>query len=374
MTGPARARGPGRRLLLALGWIAAWGLLGLFFGSQTLLYARYSGRHPNPADVLLVPCTEMLLWAPLSAVALWFARQRPFERRHIGRALAFHVPAALALSSVQAVATGCVFWALGLFAKAPLPVPRLLLGLMVGKLSANIVTYAAVVTGFLALDTRRRLHERELRASQLEARLADARLDVLRMQLQPHFLFNTLHAISTLMHRDVEAADRMLVRLSDLLRLSMEHDDARDIPLSREMQFLDAYVQIQQVRFGERLRVRTEIEPRALDGRVPTLLLQPLVENAIQHGISHRAAGGAIEITARVVEGCLILEIGDDGPGWNGAPRAGGRGLANTRARIEQMAPGAARFECVERPGGGALVRVTIPFVTGSGVAGGGAP
>lgn len=356
----------GRKLWIALGWTAGWALLGVFFGSQTLLYARFSGRHPNPADVLAVPCIEMLTWAPLSAVALWTARRRPLVRGRLGAALAVHIPAALLLSCVQAVTTGCVFWALGMFAKAPLPVPRLLLGLMVGKLSANIVTYAAVVTAFLALDSRRRLHDRELRASQLEARLSDARLEVLRMQLQPHFLFNTLHAISTLMHRDVESADRMLVRLSDLLRLSMEHDGARDVPLSQELQFLDAYLQIQQVRFGGRLRIHVDVEPRALDARVPTLFLQPLVENAIQHGISHRAAGGEITIAAAVRHGRLRIEIGDDGPGWRQTERNGGRGLPNTRARLEHMAPGAAAVEFVAQPQGGALVRVTIPFRGGA--------
>jgi hypothetical protein len=360
----ARAWAAGRATLRGLGWIAAWVLLGLLLGGQTLLYAWYAGRHPAPRNVLLVPVLEMLAWAPLAAFAVWLAQRHPFERGRIRRALLVHVPVALLLASLQSLLVGAALWSLGELAAAKQPMPRLFVGLVVGKFGTNLLTYATVLAAFLALDYRRRMHDRELRASQLEARLAEARLDVLRMQLQPHFLFNTLHSISTLMHRDAEAADRMLVRLADLLRLSMELDGARDIPLSREMQFLDAYVQIQAVRFGDRLRIRTQVDPAALDAPVPTLLLQPLVENAIQHGIGHRAAGGTIEIVAVARAGELVIEVADDGPGWNGAPRNGGRGLANTRARLEHV-DARARLECVARAAGGAVVRVILPLPSG---------
>jgi LytS/YehU family sensor histidine kinase len=157
-----------------------------------------------------------------------------------------------------------------------------------------------------------------LKASQLEARLAQAQLQALKMQLQPHFLFNTLHAISALVHKDVEAADRMLARLSDLLRLALESAGVQEVPLKQELEFLERYLEIEQTRFQDRLTVRMEIAPEALDALVPNLIMQPLVENAIRHGIAPRATPGKIEITAMLADGQLHFHIRDDGPGIPG--------------------------------------------------------
>jgi LytS/YehU family sensor histidine kinase len=181
------------------------------------------------------------------------------------------------------------------------------------------------------------------------------------MQLQPHFLFNTLHSISALMHRDVEAADRMLTRLSDLLRLTLESASTPEVPLSRELDFLDAYLEIQQTRFEERLEVVRDIDPLALDALVPNLLLQPLVENAIRHGVANRTTGGRVEISARRENGRLTLSVRDDGPGLS--PNAGqGVGLSNTRARLEHLYGEAQSLALANDPAGGVRVTVVAPY------------
>src|SRR5262249_18267398 len=155
-------------------------------------------------------------------------------------------------------------------------------------------TYAAIVGVVAFVDSRRRLRQRERAATELQARLAQARLEALRLQLQPHFLFNTLHAISTLMHRDVDAADGMMGRLSELLRLTLERGSAAEVPLADELEALDHYLAIEQTWFPDRLRVRRTIAAETLDARVPAFLLQPLVENAVRHAVAPRAEGGTV--------------------------------------------------------------------------------
>ena len=241
--------------------------------------------------------------------------------------------------------------------------PRMMFASMaIGKLQTNLITYTIVVAIGQALDYQRRLRERERRESQLEASLATARLEALRMQLQPHFLFNTLHAISALMHRDVEAADRMMARLSDLLRLTIDGDREAEVPLQREIEFLEGYVEIQQARFGERLRVTLEVAPETLDARVPHLFLQPLVENAIRHGLSDRAAGGTVAVTSCRAGERLRVTVRDDGVGLPAAGLREGLGLANTRARLEALYAAAQRFEIASAPGGGTVVTVEVPW------------
>jgi LytS/YehU family sensor histidine kinase len=204
---------------------------------------------------------------------------------------------------------------------------------------------------------------RELTASRLESKLATAQLEVLRMQLQPHFLFNTLHAISALMYRNVEGADRMVARLSDFLRLSLDTAGMQEVPLKREMEFLDKYLDIEQVRFGDRLQVSRAIDPETLDRLVPNLVLQPLVENAVRHGIAPRASGGRIDISASMRQGRLIVEVLDDGLSA-ADPIREGLGLSNTRARLEQLYGSDARLELGSAAEGGFRVRLTIPVRT----------
>jgi LytS/YehU family sensor histidine kinase len=202
-----------------------------------------------------------------------------------------------------------------------------------------------------------------VRASRLEAQLARAELDALKMQLHPHFLFNTLHSISALIHADPEGADLMVSRLSDFLRMVLDHAGAQELALRDELAFLERYLEIQRTRYRERLDAAMEIDPETLDARVPNLILQPLVENAIRHAVEPRAAGGRVRVTARRENGTLHLAVRDDGPGLRDAPRSGnGVGLANTRARLAQLYGGAHAFELRNHPEGGLEVSLALPY------------
>ncbi|MCK5149275.1 histidine kinase [bacterium] len=204
----------------------------------------------------------------------------------------------------------------------------------------NLLIYALIVGIFYIIDYSRRVRERELRATRLEAQLSQAQLDVLKMQLNPHFLFNSLHAISALVHDQPDDADLMIGRLSDLLRLSLENRDRHRVPLKEELDFLKLYLEIESVRFQDRLTVIMDIDPDTLDMLVPNLILQPLAENAVRHGISPRKEGGQLTIHSGLRDNRLFLEVSDDGQGMSEAAmkkQKSGIGLTNTRARLNQM-------------------------------------
>ena len=198
-------------------------------------------------------------------------------------------------------------------------------------------------------------------AVELEKSLAEARLKSLQMQLNPHFLFNTLHAISALMHKDVDSADRMVAQLSDLLRRALDGSDEQEVSVRREIDFLQRYVAIEKTRFGTRLSVEMKIAPDTQAALVPNLLLQPLVENAIRHGIEKQARPGRIEISSNRAGGDLILEVSDNGgglpPQWKE-----NIGLSNTRSRLSQLYGTNHRFEIRNGESGGVSIRIAIPF------------
>jgi two-component system LytT family sensor kinase len=211
-----------------------------------------------------------------------------------------------------------------------------------------------------------RFREREVRTSQLQAQLVKARLQALKSQLQPHFLFNTLNSISALMLTDVRAADRMIARLGDLLRISLETAGTQMTTLSRELEFVNCYIEIEKVRFEERLKVSIDVAPETLDASVPHLLLQPLVDNAIKHGISRLTTGGEIRISATTDHMDLQLEVRDNGPGVREPVTfsPGGVGLRITRERLETIYGGRQSVELLNLPEGGAVARVSIPLRT----------
>jgi LytS/YehU family sensor histidine kinase len=229
------------------------------------------------------------------------------------------------------------------------------------RLHSDFLTYWLLVGLSHALDYYRKYQERELKATQLEARLAQAQLQALKMQLQPHFLFNTLHAISALVHKDVEAADRMITRLSEFLRITLDSVGVQEVALKTELESLDKYLEIEQVRFGSRLTVVRSVSAETLDLLVPNLILQPLVENAVRHSIAPRAAGGRIEILARRENGNLVIDVLDDGMGEREGPFREGVGLTNTRARLEALYGGMQSMDLRSEPGAGFRVRLRIP-------------
>ncbi len=231
---------------------------------------------------------------------------------------------------------------------------------IIGGTIDSLFTYWIIILSLLGWDYYNKYRTNELRASKLEAKLALAELDALKMQLHPHFLFNTLHSISTLMQRDVEAADRMLSRLSDLLRISLDNVGKNKITLREELDFLNKYLDIQAIRFKGRLNINMRINDTALDLKVPNLILQPLVENSIKHGVEHMNDESEILISAGIENGNLNITVKDSGPGIDGNYTEG-VGLKNTKARLEQLYGVNFIFSISNADSKGVLVNLKIP-------------
>lgn len=228
----------------------------------------------------------------------------------------------------------------------------------------DMVVYGAIAAGSHAWIYRGTMQRNERRALELETQLKEAQLESLRMQLQPHFLFNTLETISALMYQDVPAADRMISRLGDLLRHSLRSSGKQEVTLREEIDMLSRYLEIEQTRFADRLSVQMFIEPGVLDAAVPHFLLQPLVENAIRHGIAPRAQPGSIAIRARRSGEQLEIEVADDGRGAR-EDAAEGIGLSNTRRRLEQLYGVRATLQLLPRENGGTRSCIRLPFLCG---------
>ena len=229
----------------------------------------------------------------------------------------------------------------------------------------DITMYWAVACICFSSLYYQRAKDREIQASALEAQLARANLDALKMQLHPHFLFNTLHSISELMHQDVSAADRVIARLSELLRLTLENTGVQEVTLKAEIDFLQGYLEIERTRFRDRLTVAMDLTPETLDAMVPNMILQPLVENSVRHGIARRAGPGTILVRSSKNGGNLEILLRDDGPGRSPSPPPSanfGVGLNNTRTRLQQMYGDAQRLDIRQPETGGFEVQITIPY------------
>lgn len=242
-----------------------------------------------------------------------------------------------------------------------LPLWKLFLNYVVDDVTG---TFFPIVLVAYAISYYQKFQDRELRATQLESQLSKAHLQSLKSQLQPHFLFNTMHSISALMLTDVQAADRMITRLADLLRMNLEFAGTQITTFNRELEFVNCYLEIERIRFEERLSVVFEVAPETLDAQVPLLLLQPVVDNAVKHGISRMTSGGEIQISSQRHHNDLKLEIKDNGPGFLPAnsERGCGVGLKVTRQRLETLYGANQSVEISCPPEGGVSVTITIPF------------
>ena len=314
--------------------------------------------------LVVLNCAYWYSWALFTPSIVWLSQRFRFERQGLLRALAVHLPAVAFFSFAHIAAMQAAQWWLvtsegGVFAWWS-SVQRAALM----NFDWEMMTYWAIVGLSHALLYYRESRDRALRTAQLETRLVEAQLKTLQQQLHPHFLFNTLQAVSTLMHRDVAAADRTLMRLSDLLRLTLERLGEQEVTLAAELDFLGKYLDIERMRFADRLVVRFDVSPEATEACVPTLLLQPLVENAIKHGVARKAGAGHVEIVARREDDKLRIEIRDDGVGLSEDALTAlhkGIGVSTTRARLQHQFGADFRFE-FHRLAQGIAVLVVVPW------------
>ncbi len=346
-------------------YVGLWTLIALAFAGQHYLTSAKIGRPVAWTDSMIGALADWYAFAVLSLGAIRLARRFNLAGPHWGLRLSLHLVAGMVFSLVWILLRAGlaeVFLSSG----SGRPFGEVLHNVVVATFFFNVLVYWVVVTGAHAVAYAESLQERERRLLELEGRLTSARLHALQMQLNPHFLFNALNGIATLMYRDVDRADAMLMKLAGLLRHVVDRGHETRVSLRDELGFLDRYLALEQMRFGDRVQVRRELEPGTLEAMVPNLLLQPLVENAIQHGLEPLADGGTVTLrSARATDGRLCLEVRDDGCGLPpGVSAEGGVGTANVRLRLRQLYGAAGTIDFRAPPDGsrGLWVIVHLPW------------
>ena len=349
-------------------WIFIAFMAGFSMYRFNILFYKPSGFWQE----MRLPLVNYLIFATFTPIVLQISLRFPIERSNWRWRSPIYFGGAIVFAIAHVVVRMLVYPVINPMTKEAFPIGWSLFGrlFLYNVLDDCIAVYLPVVAIAHVLWYYHEFRDRELRSSQLETRLAQAQLKALKSQLQPHFLFNTLHSISTLMLTNVQAADTMLVRLSDLLRMSLENNTVQETTLNREMQFVTGYLEIEQMRFEDRLKVRCDVHPDTLDARVPHLLLQPLVENAIRHGASRRAEGGEVWITVERQNDNLHIQVGDNGPGFSPNPEwraKHGLGLNATRERLQVFYGDRQRLDVHSAPGRGTTVSILLPFSVGEG-------
>ncbi|HEU4558178.1 MAG TPA: histidine kinase [Longimicrobium sp.] len=344
----APRRGWWRWWVIAAVW---WTIEGLTDVTGYVRMVQAGGGTVQWNQVLREVMASAWLWIPFTLLALWVADRWPLERDSWRRRLAIHAAASVGVCVARAVLVVVLNPWVGWYRQLP--------GfgeVLVTSFINNLLLYWMLVGVGHALVYARRYRERD-------EQLARAQLHALRMQLHPHFLFNALNTVNSYVRADPDTAERMIARLGQLLRHALSGGAGQEVPLEEELQMARAYLEIEQARFEDRLRVRWNVDPATHAARVPSLILQPLVENAVRHGIAPRAAEGTIEIAAERRNGTLHLSVRDDGVGFSEDAAAGeGVGLANTRARLRQLYGSRQSLELLRGPHGGACVEVSLPF------------
>lgn len=374
---------------------AFWTALAVLNAASRLLDPRGPAlQQPFPSSTpITLAFAEYYLWAVLTVPIFWLASRVSLEPRgnRIGRVLMFLVVGVVTAMFVD-VAIHLMRDALFDLPQRPRRGPPITwrTGIMRLWFLDDLIVYFAVLAAGIARDIFSRYrsrHEETVRltaqAAQLQAQLAEARLAVLSAQLNPHFLFNTLHAVSSLVERDPRGVRRMIARLSELLRVTLEGTSEQEIPLSRELELLQLYLDIMQVRFQGRLHVDIQVDDDVMDALVPNFVLQPLVENAVMHGVSKVEGAGRIELRAWGVDDDVVITVRDNGPGLDGTavlggagkgissgngalPSTGGVGLGNTRARLEQLYGAAQHLSLHPAAEGGTVAEIVLPYHTGA--------
>src|ERR1041385_8925294 len=324
--------------------VAMWTVLGVIYAGPIYLEVRAEGMNHAASRVFSWGILTWLAWAPLTPAIVRLARRFSLIDQTWKRNLFVHLPAFFLISALHSAAATVFTLSIKPFdnmGSSPLAFWPRFLGRMKGSFGSDLLVYGAVAGTCYALDYYRKYREREVLATRLEAQLAQAQLDSLRMQLHPHFLFNTLNSIVGLVRDNKNnAAVSMLVGLSDLLRHTLEYSSKHEVELREEINFIKLYLSIQEMRFSDRLRIELDIDPRTTKALVPNLILQPLTENALRHGIARSSDSGLVGINSAVTDGHLRLTVYDEGAGlpddWQ-LKGSAGIGLANTAARLQQL-------------------------------------
>ncbi|MBU8869955.1 MAG: histidine kinase [Gemmatimonadales bacterium] len=350
--------------------LAATGLVGLFDSGQFYVFQELGGKSVTWQKLAINYLPFWWTAALLMPAVAWFARRLAFPAGRRIRITMIHIVTAIVYAHIHIGATQLAYLAI----QGKLPQGAVFVQSVAKRLTRvvelELMIYAIAVAAVLLVEANRSYRENERASAQLavekanlQASLADARLDALRMQLQPHFLFNALHAISTLIMRgDNQGAHRMLLALSDFLRMTLDNSNSQVVPLDVELEFLEAYLQIQRERFGDRLQVSLEIDAEARTAVLPALVLQPLVENSIRHGAGKVDGVGTININATVSAGRLIIEVADNGPGLTTELPTEGVGLGNIRARLQQLYPDDHAFQLADGPRCGTVATLSLPW------------
>lgn len=350
-----RSRKPSNLTLVVFA-IAAWTTLALLSAAQRVAGALYLGRPADWGHVLTNSLADWWTCALFTPAFVWLVRRFPIRGSQWWKAGLVHL-----LGSVAFGVCKITIYAPILRWLNP-GVDRSMGEIFAFGFYGDFLGYWAAVGVLHAVEYYGEAREREVEAAALDGALKAGQLEILRAQLQPHFLFNTLQAISTLIHRDPPAADRMLTDLSELLRTSLTSAAAQEVSLADELAFLRRYLDIMGVRFGDRLEVTVDVPDDLLSATVPSLALQPLVENAIRHGMANRADVGHVVVQARRNDGRLVLAVNDDGPGLPSAPVPDGIGLTNSRERLRRLYGAEGTLDVEAGAGRGTSATLTIPL------------
>jgi two-component system LytT family sensor kinase len=346
-------------------WLHRILLAILFWTAAGFLFAIPGLKHGADGRIsLLASMAQWWAWGITAPVILYFDRWLPFSVHKLAKRIAAHLIPSLVLTTAYMFVWAGMRTLLNLGTWTA--TINLLLAAMRGMFLWSWLVYWLILSAWQIIRYYRHYAASELQMERLERRFSEARLNALRMQLDPHFLFNTLNTISSQVERDPKLARRMIGHLGDLMRLSLETRDRQEVALAEEIAFLEHYLSIQKIRFGDHLRVELDVSPDVRFAAVPSLILQPLVENAIRHGISQRVSGGRVRVAASCKEGKLEIRIADDGvglpPDWT-LETSSGLGLSVTAERIAATGRnGHSRFSVSPRTGGGALVEISLPM------------
>jgi signal transduction histidine kinase len=335
---------------------------------RSYLYAQLVG--PPATFMHMVPnyMVDFYFWGLASPLIFRLCRRFPIERGFVIERLAFHVVSGLVFVVFVTAATLPTLWAIGLGSPQYETFSAYFGALFINPFMVHqgLLAYWGTVVVAHAFEYHEQAKQGQARTSELSAQLAQAQLAALKMQIHPHFLFNTLNSVSALLHKDLEAADRMIARLSDFLRMTLKSSGTSVVTLAQEMDFLKTYLEIENIRFQDNLRVEIDIDEAVSGAKVPNLILQPIVENAVRHGTSRQTGVGRLSIRADRAGEHLHIAIEDNGPGPNRSRTSDGTGvgLTNTRARLEQFY-GEFQLDIKERDAkGGTIVTMKVPYLT----------